>query len=130
VDFGGKEPIPGGTESLDRFVRGAYYLRRVPTPTSFPRAVAYGFDVIQTVTETPGFDEFFTQWSVVSDITNKKVYFRTAWNPQVCFLDLNKVDFSAGRPVRYLDFITQDNLCGNVLASFSAKPPLNNSPAK
>ncbi len=117
-DFGGKEAIPGGTESLDRFVRGAYYLKHVPVPSAPKEAVAYGFDTIQTVAVTPGFDDRFTQWSVVTDITSKKMYFRTAWNPQICFLDLNEVNFSEGRPIRCLDFITRDNLSGNVLAAF------------
>ena len=118
ADFGGKVAIPGGTESLDRFVRGAYYLKRVPAPATLKEAVAFGFDTIQTVAVTPGFEDRFTQWSIVSDITSKKIYFRTVWNPQICFLDLNEVNFSEGRPVRCLDFITQDSLRGNVLAAF------------
>lgn len=111
--FGGKAYIPGGTQSMDRFVRGAYYLKHLPAPKSPEEATAYGFSTVQIMSESPGFEHGFTQWTIVSDVKNRKIFFRTVGNPQISSLDLNKLDFSEGQPVRYLDFLKKD-LSGNV----------------
>jgi penicillin V acylase-like amidase (Ntn superfamily) len=118
--FGGKMYIPGGTQSTDRFVRGAYYLKHLPAPKSPEEAIAYGFSTVQLMSESPGFEHGFTQWTIVSDVKNRKIFFRTVGNPQISFLDLNKLDFSEGQPVRYLDFLKKD-LSGNVGSLFTEK---------
>lgn len=117
-DFGGKMYVPGGTESMDRFVRGAYYLKNLKSAKSSEESVAYGFDAIQLASVPPGFEHGCTQWTIVSDIVNKKMFFRTLSNPKISFIDLNKLDFSEGQPVRYLDFLQKD-LSGDVSSNLT-----------
>ena len=38
--FGGDQPVPGGIESLDRFVRASYFLHYLPEPRDAAEAVA------------------------------------------------------------------------------------------
>jgi penicillin V acylase-like amidase (Ntn superfamily) len=119
-EFGGTKYIPGGTGSLERFVRGAYYSKHLRSPKSVEEAVAYGFDTIQLLSEPPGFEHGCTQWTIVTDIGSKVIYFRTSTNPRISYLDLNKLDFSAGQPVRYLNF-TKDGLVGDVSVALTDK---------
>lgn len=59
--------IPGGPQSMDRFVRGAYHLKHLPAPKSPEEAITYGFSTVQLMTKSPGSDFGFTQWTIVSD---------------------------------------------------------------
>lgn len=118
-DFGGKERVPGSSDSLDRFVRGAYNLKHLTPAASADEAVAYGFDTIGTVASCPG-DDWPSYWTIVTDINNKKVFVRTASDPDTSYLDLNKLDFSDGKPVLYLD-MTQKDLSGDISSRFAGK---------
>lgn len=116
-EFGGEKEIPGANESLDRFVRGAFYLRHLPEPSDADEAVRWGFATIQTLSVPPLFPHGCTQWTIVSDIESRRVFFRTLDNPSVSFIDLKDVDFSVGQPVKTLDF-RQKDLSGNVTDRF------------
>ena len=96
--FGGKLAIPGGIESLDRFVRGVYYWKNLPVPADVLQATDYGFSATQILTVPPGFTHGGTQWTIVTDIDNKRIYFRTANNPTIASIDLNKLSASAKAP--------------------------------
>lgn len=118
-DFGGKERIPGSTDSLDRFVRGAYNLKHLAPASSSDEAVAYGFDTVGTIAACPG-DAWPTYWTIVTDMTNRRVFIRTASDPDTSYIDLKKIDFSAGRPVLSLDMTLKD-LSGDILPRFTEK---------
>ncbi len=45
----------------------------------------------------------YTKWSIVYDIKNSKIFYRTRSNPDIRYLDLNKLDFSCRTPVQNLD---------------------------
>lgn len=45
----------------------------------------------------------YTKWSIVYDIKNSKIFYRTRSNPGIRYLDLNKLDFSCRTPVRILN---------------------------
>lgn len=45
--LGGDAPLPGGTDSPDRFARAAFYSARLPQTTSAREAAAYAFSVIR-----------------------------------------------------------------------------------
>ena len=43
-----------------------------------------------------------TVWSIVYDVTDQKVYYRTQVNPHVCRIDVKKLDFSGDHGARAL----------------------------
>jgi choloylglycine hydrolase len=94
--FGGKEPIPGGTGSLSRFVRAAKAVRQyMPGPDK--SAVSAAFAILDDVSQSG------TVWSIVYDITGKKIHFRTKAQTPLRMVDLARMDFSCKTPVKVLD---------------------------
>jgi choloylglycine hydrolase len=89
--FGGNQVIPGTVDSYDRFVRGAYYWKNLSAPENPTQGVNYGFASIQLLTESPGFSHGGTRWTIVTDLDNRKVFFRTLNNPAIASVDLNKL---------------------------------------
>jgi choloylglycine hydrolase len=108
--FGGAHPIPGSRGSLDRFARAASMIRQYRAAGGKP-AVDYAFDVLANVAQGP-----YTQWSIVYDVSNLTVYFRTASHTQVKKVSLGTLDFSCATPVRMLD--VNSDLSGDVAAHF------------
>jgi hypothetical protein len=87
--------------SLQRFGIAA---DRVPgfQPADAASAVAYAFDTLdqasgQATGGTP------TQWSIVFDTANLRVYWRTSRSPQVRWVDFARLDFTCGTPIEMLD---------------------------
>lgn len=86
--------IPGSWSSLDRFVRGAYYLSRLPVPANARDAVALGFSAIQSpAIPEMSFDgiRYGTQWTIVTDIRSRVAYFRTVGNPAISAVHLQRL---------------------------------------
>jgi penicillin V acylase-like amidase (Ntn superfamily) len=111
--FGGILPIPRGPRSLARFVRAADMVSDFDPQTSGP-AVDYAFDILENVAQRWIIS---TQWSIVYDIENRYIYFRTLVNKNIRYVDLNAFDFSCETPVKVLDI--NDDLSGDVANSFS-----------
>ena len=44
--LGGKKPLPGTTDAADRFVRGSYYLSKLPKPANYRQAGANLFSIM------------------------------------------------------------------------------------
>ena len=103
--FGGDLPIPGDNSPSSRFVRTAWNLQSLLIPKSAGEAVGSAFDVIQNVT-TPPFADGATWWTAVRDHTAKKFFWRTIYNADIRYLDLNNLDFSPGNPVKVLGMYT------------------------
>jgi len=114
----GKDAVPGGKESLDRFVRAAYYWKHLPATVNADEAVKNGFSVMQPPAVSPGFDHGFTQWTIVTDIKSKHVYFRTYNGLSVAFIDLEKVE-AASKASSDIDLLRTD-LSGDISGMFSA----------
>ncbi len=57
----------------------------------------YAFKVLKAASQG------MTQWSIVYDQNNLKVYFHTKQNPKRRVVDLKKLDFSCGKPVLIVD---------------------------
>lgn len=94
-DFGGEKQIPGGKESQERFVRAAYYWRQLPKTDSAAEGIKNMFSLMQRLAVSPGFSQGNTQWTIITDIKARKVYFRTFNNPGIAYIDLEKVAKSA-----------------------------------
>lgn len=61
--------------------------------------VDYAFNILEEV-ETQVRPGHFTRWSIVYDLTNRRVYFRTNESPAIKYIDYEGLDFTCGsRPV-------------------------------
>lgn len=100
--LGGEEPLPGDTLAEHRFARAAYYASRLPTPTSQQESIASMFSVIRNAAQPfripdPGKpDASQTIWQTVSDLTNRRYVFESTTRPNIVWVDLDDLDFSAG----------------------------------
>jgi len=126
--FGGKKPIPGNIESIERFVRAAYFLKYLPQPRDPEQGVAFMFQVIHTVAVPFGApysggrgETYPTWWITGADLTNRIYYFAMAQNPNVIWVKLDNLDFSPSQPELMLD-PTNPSLTGDVGLGFRPRP--------
>jgi choloylglycine hydrolase len=102
-----------GSGSLERFYRAA---RRTQTfeqeKRDEPQAVQYAFDILGNVAQELG----GTQWSIVYDQLQRKIYFRTKQNRQIRMIDTTRFEFSCGSEVKMLDANSKDS--GDVTDKF------------
>ena len=111
--FGGERTVPGGPESLDRFVRGAYYLRNLASPADPAQAMDFGFAIIQILSVSPGFPSgISTYWSIVTDLDTHRILFRTQQNPGIAGIDLDRLA-DEGRRTIAIDLLRTD-LSGDI----------------
>ena len=85
--------LPGGNSSSSRLIRAAVLLNRQSSNIDSNKAMAHMFDLLQNVAQLPG-AENPTQWSVVRDVQNKKIYYRTINNPQIRVIDMNTIELN------------------------------------
>jgi penicillin V acylase-like amidase (Ntn superfamily) len=85
------------TSSLGRFVHAAEAVRNFPQ-TAEVDAVAYAFDTLANVAQPN-----WTRWSIVYDLGNLVVHFRTQPAPAIKQVRLDRLDFRPGAPMRTLD---------------------------
>ena len=87
----------GSTSSFDRFATAAKrtleFSRERPAD-----ARAYAFDTLAAVAQPSS-----TRWSIVYEIAERRVHFRTDRRPAVRSLDLTELDFDCGGTVLVLD---------------------------
>ena len=95
--------IPGDVSSPSRFVRAAFFVATAPQcQTAFDTVlqcfhILNNFDVPvgsehnvgETYTPMPS----ATQWTVVSDLAHRRIYYRTAYNSNIRCIDLKTIDF-------------------------------------
>ncbi|TAL65225.1 MAG: linear amide C-N hydrolase [Legionella sp.] len=91
-DFGGNLAIPGGYDSISRFIRAAHYLKRLPRFVSKEEHVAYAFNGLSDVAQAPG-TVTPTQLSVVFDGPSKTIYFRSINESAVRVIPLENFNF-------------------------------------
>lgn len=109
--FGGDQRLPGTHEPADRFVRGAYYVSHLPEPKSQREAVAALMSVMRNVSAPFGIADAerpnvsTTVWRTVVDLSNRVMFYDSVLSPQVFWIDLKKVDFNEGQPVRKLTLV-------------------------
>jgi choloylglycine hydrolase len=71
-------------------------------PADAASAVAYAFETLdQASGQATGGPP--TQWSIIFDSANLRVYWRTSLNSQVRYVDFAQMDFACGTPVEMLD---------------------------
>ena len=117
-DFGGDLDLPGSSESEDRFVRLATYLKRLKEPKDSADALARILGVIRWANTSFDADEYGpTWWTSLTDVSNKVWYFDWALNPNIVWVDLKKVNFDADQPVKFVN-PRLPNLVGDISGSF------------
>ena len=105
--LGGDEPLPGGTDSPDRFARAAFYSARLPHTSDDREAAAYVFSVIRNASAPFGTADpvrpnvSTTRWRTVADTTAGRYFFESTSNPNVVWVEVPKLDLSPGPELRF-----------------------------
>ncbi len=99
--IGGTVMLPGTNRSADRFARASFYINAIPKDEAPDMLVASVFSVIRNVSVPYGITTpdqpniSSTRWRTVSDQKRLMYYFESARTPNVFWVDLRKLDFSA-----------------------------------
>jgi penicillin V acylase-like amidase (Ntn superfamily) len=101
-----------GNNSLDRFVTACKMVDDVKTVDSKLPLQDYAFSILDKVSQGD-----FTKWSIVYDISNKKVYFKTADFQSVKSFSLNSFDFNCTATAKM--FNINQAVDGDIAAKFT-----------
>ena len=98
IRFWEKDQIPQNDRrrTIGRFIRAANMMEKYDSQSEVP--VDYAFKILSNVANPSD-----TQWSIVYDIGNLCIYFRTKGNRKVRYFFLKLFDFSCAAPVKMLD---------------------------
>lgn len=96
-DFGGEKALSESPASLNRFARTCKLIREYDF-NGDAKPVDYSFEVLNEISQ-PG----STQWSIVYDLFNSKIYFRTRESSKIKEISLLKIDFSCNTGVKIFD---------------------------
>jgi penicillin V acylase-like amidase (Ntn superfamily) len=96
--------------SLERFATACSMVTQFKTNNSKKPAVDFGFDILNKVSQGD-----FTKWSIVYDIKNKKVYFKTNSYSKTKSIGFSAIDFSCTAKALNLDM--NQELKGDITAS-------------
>lgn len=106
--IGGLVMLPGTNRASDRFVRASFYIKALPQTADYRQAVAGVFSVMRNVSVPLGIsipsqpNIASTRWRTVADQKNRVYYFESTLSPDIFWIDLNALDFSADKSVRKL----------------------------
>lgn len=127
--FGGSLPLPGSTDSPDRFVRAAYYAAHLPETTDVRTAIAEVLSVARNASAPFGTADparpniSTTRWRVVSDLTHRVYYFESATSPDIVWVRLDGLELDSATGYRKLDLVHNRDRIGDVTEQFSASAP-------
>ncbi len=99
--------LPGDVTPPSRFIRAFFYVNSVGVQPNTKLAVNKAFHILnnfdipieiefpkQYKEHIPGDVMSATQWTAVSDLTNREFYYKTMYNSQIRKIDLKNIDFS------------------------------------
>ena len=109
--LGGEREIGFSVKSLDRFARAAHMLARYDYSKD-KMIVDYAFSILDSVHNPE-----WTQWSIVYDMTNRAVHFKTKDAPQLKNFSFDDFDFDCKSPSRVIDMQTDRR--GNISGHFT-----------
>ena len=101
---GGLHGIPGDMTPPSRFVRAAFFQATAPKLATTEKTVMQAFHILnnfdiptgiqfsegQRVPDIPS----ATQWTVATDLTNRRIYYRTMHNSTIRCFDLKSINFA------------------------------------
>ncbi len=120
--YGDQQPFPYGNISLGRFLRASYLLENytsiqeksiIDQTFGILNKVAVNFHDNAVVTGRP---QTKTQWRIVYDITNERIFFQTLKFKNIRHIDLKTINFDCGRPIMFLDI--NSRLVGDITQDF------------
>lgn len=105
--FGGTEPLPETTSSLDRFTRAS----ALSTSTTTGDMPDVAYDILDNIAQGEA-----TRWSIVYQPDQGRVYFKPGTSSAIRFFDLGDFDWDCTAEVLVLDI--QSDLSGDVTEQF------------
>ena len=108
-----------GNNSLERFGTACSMIREYKTNNRNVAPVDYAFNILTAVAQGDA-----TKWSIVYDITNKSIHFRTHRFQQVKLVKFDSFDFNCGTPTLSWDMNQPGN--ADVSKSFEKYTVTNN----
>ena len=95
--------IPGDMTPPSRFVRAAIFQATAPKMPTAEKTVEQAFHILNNFDIPTGIQfaegkpvpdiPSATQWTVVTDIANRRIYYRTMYNSNIRCIDLKAIDF-------------------------------------
>lgn len=128
--IGGLVMLPGTNRASDRFVRASFYIDALPSTADSRRAVAGVFSVMRNVSVPLGIsipsqpNIASTRWRTVADQKNLVYYFESTLSPDIFWIDLRRLDFRAGGPIRKLTLTDGQIYSGDAAGRMHDSPPL------
>jgi len=116
-------PLPGNVNPLDRFVRSAFFLKKLPEPKSEREAIAGILAIARNASVPFGAPNYApgtlynTEYRTAIDLTNRRYFFELTTAPNVIWMSLDRFNLAAGAPVMVLDPDNID-LSGDVTSKF------------
>jgi len=116
-------PLPGNVNPLDRFVRSAFFLKKLPEPKSEREAIAGILAIARNASVPFGAPNYApgtvynTEYRTAIDLTNARYFFELTTAPNVIWVSLDRINLGAGAPVMVLDPNNID-LSGDVTSKF------------
>lgn len=104
----GQTFLPGSHTSNDRFIRGSYFIGHVPLDLPYWQAYGALSSIMGVITvpflyENDGKAISSTQWRSISDLVNKRYYFKFADSYADFWVDMSTLDLKEGASVMKLD---------------------------
>ncbi|OYY75250.1 MAG: choloylglycine hydrolase [Gammaproteobacteria bacterium 28-57-27] len=127
--IGGTTFLPGSNHSPDRFARAEFYINAIPNTSDTNLGAASVMSVMRNVSvplgiTTPGQPNISsTRWRVVADQKNLRYFYESTLTPNTFWVDLNKFDFSADKPVFKLALANQEIYSGEASKHFQPARP-------
>ena len=99
----GMKALPGDPTPPSRFIRAAFYKATAPLRDTARETVVQTFSILNAFDIPTGIEHAVgeappelisdTQWTAVTDLTNRKIYYRTSWNTTIREIDLKRINF-------------------------------------
>jgi len=121
--------LPGTNRAADRFVRASYYINAIPKTDNTRVAIASVFGVIRNCSVPLGISSATepniasTRWRTVADQKNLIYYFDNVLNPNVIWVEFNKIDFNENAKIRKLSLENNENYAGESSMNFRDSKP-------
>ncbi len=121
--------LPGTNRAADRYVRASYYINSIPKTDNTRVAISSVFSVIRNCSVPFGISSptepniSSTRWRTVADQKNLVYYFDNVLNPNVVWVEFDKIDFSENAKVRKLSLENNENYSGESSMSFKDAEP-------
>jgi choloylglycine hydrolase len=128
-DVGGLKFLPGTHRAADRFARVSWNLNATPKVDDPRLAAATVFSVIRNISVPLGISDpekpniAATLWRSVADTKAKRYYFEPTLNPNVFWVDIEKLNLAPGSQPSKLDLSWSPILSGEVSEKFAPTEP-------